>query len=47
MIIGSVAFVQEKDNIISFNTLMEDFPGEAINIAKYFENAYIGRVLSN
>ena len=36
--LGSLAFVPENDVISCFNTLMEDFPEEAIEIAKYFEN---------
>ena len=35
--LGSLAFVPENDVISCFNTIMEDFPEEAIEIAKYFE----------
>ena len=45
--LGSLAFVPENDVISCFNTLMEDFPEEAIEIAKYFENTYLDKVLQD
>ena len=41
--LASLAFVPETDVIDSFNILMAEFPQSASNIAKYFENYYIGK----
>ena len=41
----SLAFVPENEVITCFNSLMLEFPSSAIEIADYFENTYIGRVL--
>ena len=43
--LASLAFVPENDVLICFNVLMQQFPEEAITLAKYFEKTYIGRVL--
>ena len=43
--LASLAFVPEIDVIDSFIILMQQFPEEAIEIAKYFEKTYIGKVL--
>ena len=43
--LASLAFVPEIDVIDCFIILMQQFPDEAIEIAKYFEKTYIGRVL--
>ena len=43
----SLAFVPEIDVIDCFNILMQDFPENAISVANYFENNYIGRKLPN
>ena len=45
--LASLAFVPENDVLSCFNILMQQFPEEAITLAKYFENTYIGRVLPN
>ena len=43
----SLAFVPESQVIHYFNLLMEEFPTFAIEIAEYFEDTYIGRLLPN
>ena len=43
--LASLAFLPENDVVSCFNILMQQFPEEAISLAKYFENTYIGRVL--
>ena len=43
----SLAFVPEIDVIDSFNILMQNFPENALSVANYFENTYIGRKLPN
>ena len=43
--LASLAFVPEIDVIDSFIILMHQFPEGAIEIAKYFEKTYIGKVL--
>ena len=42
-----LAFVPESQVIHYFNLLMEEFPTFAIEIAEYFEDTYIGRLLPN
>ena len=43
--LASLAFVPEIDVLDSFIILMQQFPEGAIEIAKYFEKIYIGKVL--
>ena len=43
----SLAFVPEDKVIQSFTALMVEFPTTAIEIAEYFEETYIGRILPN
>ena len=43
--LASLAFVPENDVIDSFNILMGEFPQSAFNVAKYFEDSYIGKRL--
>ena len=43
----SLAFVPEDKVIQSFTALMVEFPTTAIEIAEYFEDTYIGRILPN
>ena len=43
----SLAFVPEDKVIQSFTALMVEFPTTAIEIADYFEDTYIGRILPN
>ena len=43
--LASLAFVPEIDVIDCFIIVMQQFPEGAIEIAKYFEKTYIGRVL--
>ena len=43
----SLTFVPESQVIHYFNLLMEEFPTFAIEIAEYFEDTYIGRLLPN
>ena len=40
-----LAFVPERDFVKSFNILMIEFPQSAINVVKYFEDNYIGKLL--
>ena len=39
----SMAFVPEMEVVDCFNLLMQDFPENAFNLAKYFEDNYIGK----
>ena len=41
----SLAFVPEEHVPDCFTILMTDFPGSALNVAKYFEETYIGKRL--
>ena len=41
----SLAFVPEEDVPDCFAILMTDFPESALNVAKYFEETYIGKRL--
>lgn len=41
----SLAFVPEIDVVESFNILISEFPQSALNVAKYFEDNYIGKLL--
>ena len=41
----SLAFVPEEDVPDCFTILMTDFPESALNVAKYFEETYIGKRL--
>ena len=43
----SLAFVPEMEVVDCFNLLMQDFPENAFNLAKYFEDNYIGKKLPN
>ena len=43
----SLAFVPEMEVVDCFNLLMQDFPKNAFNLAKYFEDNYIGKKLTN
>ena len=41
----SLAFVPEQEVVDCFNNIMPDFPASALNVAKYFEDTYIGKLL--
>ena len=41
----SLAFVPEQEVVNCFNNIMPDFPASALNVAKYFEDTYIGKLL--
>ena len=43
----SLAFVPEEEVVDCFNTIMVDFPLSALNVAKYFEDTYIGKQIPN
>ena len=43
----SLAFVPESQVIHYFNLLIEEFPTFAIEIAEYFEDTYIEKLLPN
>ena len=43
----SLAFLPEMEVVDCFNFLMQDFPENAFNPAKYFEDNYIGKKLPN
>ena len=43
----SLAFVPEQEVVVCFNILMADFPESALNVARYFEETYIGKRLSD
>ena len=42
---SSLAFVLEQDVVDCFNNIMQDFPASALNVVKYFEDTYIGKLL--
>ena len=44
-VLPSLAFVPEEDVPDCFTILMTDFPDSAFNVAKYFEETYIGKRL--
>ena len=41
----SLAFVPEHEVVDCYNILMIDFPASALNVARYFEETYIGKQL--
>ena len=40
-----LAFVPEQDVVDCFNNILQDFPASALNVAKYFEDTYIEKLL--